>query len=148
MENFLEKIEKRNFSKRAIAIGISFILMIIASITTAIIAYSTGAGLPLGHGVFGHMGLRHSSFLQIASGGSSMIWLAVLSLMWTILGIFYWVTVIEWLYKTAKIHNLNTALWPLLGVFFNILAVFAIMIVINQPKKCTQAPPINNTTQF
>lgn len=147
MQNYLDKIEKRNYSKRVLVIAIIFILLAIASIATAVFAYFNGIRIPFEHGGFGHIGLGHGNSLLLSFSGYVNIWLVFLSLMWIIIGILYWITVIEWIYKIAKIYNLNTALWPLLGAFFNIVAVFAIMIIISQPKY-KQGFLINNTSNI
>ena len=41
----------------------------------------------------------------------------------------YWLTVAAWLYKAAVKAGMNCALWSLLGLAFNFLAVFAFIIV-------------------
>lgn len=48
---------------------------------------------------------------------------------------FYWITVAEWLYKTAVLQGLNRALWPMLGLVFNILVLPVLLIVLCDPKR-------------
>ena len=66
-----------------------------------------------------------------ALGGIAVLWLA--------LGIYYWLLVIAWLYKSAVNEGMNKSLWPILGLFTNLLAVFAFLIVRDDPRraKCT-----------
>lgn len=52
-----------------------------------------------------------------------------------VLFVFYWLTVAEWLYKMATLHGLNRALWPMLGLLFNVLVIPALLIVICNPKR-------------
>lgn len=62
-----------------------------------------------------------------ALGGIAVLWLA--------LGIYYWLLVVAWLYKSALNENMNKSLWPILGLFTNLLAVFAFMIVRDNPAR-------------
>lgn len=58
--------------------------------------------------------------------------IAVLAIM---TGVFYWITFAEWLYKTAVLKGLNRALWPMLGLVFNILILPVLLIVLCDPKR-------------
>ena len=60
-------------------------------------------------------------------GGAAVLWLA--------LGIYYWLLVVAWLYKSAVNEGMNKSLWPILGLFTNLLAVFAFMIVRDRPAR-------------
>ena len=51
------------------------------------------------------------------------------------LGVFYWITLAEWLFRMAVLHGLNRALWPILGMFFNLFAALALLIVLYDPKR-------------
>ena len=62
-----------------------------------------------------------------ALGGIAVLWLA--------LGIYYWLLVTAWLYKSAVNENMNKSLWPILGLFTNLLAVFAFLIVRDNPRR-------------
>lgn len=66
--------------------------------------------------------------------GTKLAFAAVFMLAF-LLGVFYWITVVEWLYKMAVIHGLNRALWPILGCIFNILVIPVLLIVICDPKR-------------
>ena len=58
-----------------------------------------------------------------------------LILLWLALGAVYWLLVVAWLYKSALTEGMNKSLWPILGLFFNLFAVFAFLIVRDQPKR-------------
>ena len=63
----------------------------------------------------------------VALGGIAVLWLA--------LGIYYWLLVVAWLYKSAVNGGMNKSLWPILGLFTNLLAVFAFLIVRDNPRR-------------
>ena len=58
-----------------------------------------------------------------------------LILLWLVLGAVYWLLVVAWLYKNAVTEGMNKSLWPILGLFFNLFAVFTFLIVRDQPKR-------------
>ena len=62
-------------------------------------------------------------------GGLVLIWL-----MW------YWASVMGWLYQSADRENMNRPLWTILGGFFNFLAVFAFLIVRGRPDRARTRP--------
>ena len=62
-----------------------------------------------------------------AIGGIAVLWLA--------LGIYYWLLIAAWLYKSAVSEGMNKSLWPILGLFANLLAVFAFLIVRDDPRR-------------
>jgi len=62
-------------------------------------------------------------------GGLVLIWL-----MW------YWASVMGWLYQSADRENMNRPLWTILGGFFNFLAVFAFLIVRDRPGRGRPRP--------
>jgi len=49
--------------------------------------------------------------------------------------IFYWLTVVAWLYKSAAVAGMNLSLWAILGTFLNIFAVLAFWIVRDRPAR-------------
>ncbi len=59
-----------------------------------------------------------------------------IGVLWAVLILFYWFDVAAWLYKSAVSEGMNRSLWPILGLFFNFLAVFAFMIVRDRPARC------------
>ena len=62
-----------------------------------------------------------------ALGGLAVLWLA--------LGLYYWLLVAAWLYKSAVNEGMNKSLWPILGLFTNLLAVLAFLIVRDNPRR-------------
>ena len=56
-----------------------------------------------------------------------------LIVLWLALGAVYWLLVMAWLYKNAVCEGMNKSLWWILGLFFNIFAVFAFLIVRDRP---------------
>ncbi len=58
-----------------------------------------------------------------------------IGVLWAVLILFYWFDVAAWLYKSAVSEGMNRSLWPILGLFFNFLAVFAFMIVRDRPAR-------------
>lgn len=66
---------------------------------------------------------------------------AAVALLALLLGIFYWITVAEWLYKTAVLHGLNRALWPMLGLIGNLLVIPVLLIVLCDPKRAGKQVP-------
>ncbi len=60
-------------------------------------------------------------------GGAALLWLT--------LGVYYWLLVVAWLYKSAVCEGMNRSLWPILGLFANLAAVFAFCIVRDDPRR-------------
>lgn len=48
----------------------------------------------------------------------------------------YWLMIAAWLYKAAAQAGMNRALWPILGLFGNLLAVLAFLIVRGRLAHC------------
>jgi hypothetical protein len=49
------------------------------------------------------------------------------------LAAWYWITVMQWLYKMAFFEGMNPALWMTLAGFFNVFAVIAFFIARGKP---------------
>lgn len=64
-------------------------------------------------------------------GGLAVLWLA--------LGIYDWLLVAAWLYKSAVNEGMNRSLWPILGLFINLLAVLLFLIVRDDPRRAKAA---------
>ena len=45
------------------------------------------------------------------------------------LDVYYWLLVVAWFYKSAVNEGMNKSLWPILGLFTNLLAVLLFLIV-------------------
>ena len=58
-----------------------------------------------------------------------------LGALWLVIIAIYWLLVMAWLYKSAICEGMNKSLWPILGLFFNIFAVFAFLIVRDRPSR-------------
>lgn len=50
----------------------------------------------------------------------------------------YWLLVAAWLYKASAQAGMNRALWPILGLAGNLLAVAAFLIVRGRLSRCTK----------
>ena len=62
-----------------------------------------------------------------------------LGIAWLALGVYYWLLAVAWLYKNAVCEGMNKSLWPILGLFANLLAVFAFLIVRDNPRRVKAA---------
>lgn len=58
-----------------------------------------------------------------------------LAVLWLVLLVYYWLLVMAWLYKNAVNEGMNRSLWPILGLFTNLLAVLAFLIVRDDPRR-------------
>ena len=58
-----------------------------------------------------------------------------LAVLWLVLLVYYWLLVMAWLYKNALSEGMNQSLWPILGLFTNLLAVLAFLIVRDDPRR-------------
>lgn len=58
-----------------------------------------------------------------------------LGVIWVVLVLFYWFSVVEWLYKNSVVEGMNKSLWPILGLFLNFIAVFAFLIARDRPSR-------------
>ena len=70
----------------------------------------------------------------VVIGGLGVLWLALL--------VWYWATVMGWLYKSAVWENMNRSLWMILGGFFNVFAVLAFLIVRDRPGRKSDSEPV------
>lgn len=62
-----------------------------------------------------------------------------LGVIWVVLVLAYWFNVVAWLYKNAVNEGMNKSLWPILGLFFNFIAVFAFLIARDRPSRLQTA---------
>ena len=58
-----------------------------------------------------------------------------IAVLWLVLLVYYWLLVMAWLYKNALSEGMNQSLWPILGLFTNLLAVLAFLIVRDDPRR-------------
>lgn len=61
--------------------------------------------------------------------------IAAAIVLWAALIAAYWLCVVAWLYKSAVNEGMNKSLWPVLGLFLNIFAVFAFCIIRDRSQK-------------
>ncbi|MGM9671034.1 MAG: hypothetical protein ACI3XD_05610 [Oscillospiraceae bacterium] len=66
---------------------------------------------------------------------ANIVCYCVLGALWVMLLLCYWLEVAGWLYKSAAEANMHPSLWPILGLFFNVFAVFAFLIVRDWPSR-------------
>ena len=77
-----------------------------------------------------------SALRQLTPVGTGVkVAFAAVALLFFLLGVCYWITVMEWMYKAAVLYGLNRALWSMLGGVFNFLALLVLLVVINDPKR-------------
>ena len=58
-----------------------------------------------------------------------------IAVLWLVLLVYYWLLVMAWLYKNALSEGMSQSLWPILGLFTNLLAVLAFLIVRDDPRR-------------
>lgn len=68
-------------------------------------------------------------------GIAAKIILPLLALALIAVAVLFRVTEAEWLWRAAVTHRLNRALWPMLGALLGVLAVLALLVVVNDPKR-------------
>ena len=153
MKKFARTLVQRNYKKRFISIVIAGLLLAAVSVTALALTMREqlsalrgvleleDAEEPAGSAESEKDGIEHrikAALRAIPHPGRAAKLAVLLSfLAFAVLGVIYWVSVAEWLYKEAVIHGLNRALWPMLGCIFNLLAVMALLVVINEPSRVT-----------
>lgn len=158
MKQFAEKLIKRSYKKRmlAILIAAATLLAVIAVLIPATLhrqisefralekaQESEEASASVGENGEPNQEKKHSREQELKAvlkqltpvGRGIKIAFAAVALLAFLLGAFYWITVAEWLYKAAVLQGLNRALWPILGLMFNIFAIPALLIVLCDPKR-------------
>ena len=58
-----------------------------------------------------------------------------IAVLWLVLLVYYWLLVMAWLYNNALSEGMNQSLWPILGLFTNLLAVLAFLIIRDDPRR-------------
>lgn len=137
-----KRIMERNFAK-------VFKTLIILAVILAVL---TAAAVPLSlsQQISDIAGCRQQELLDGAHDGddeyeyesritplSAASWAVIgcLGVLWAVLALIYWLEVPAWLYKSAVNEGMNRSLWPILGLFFNIFAVFAFLIARDRPSR-------------
>lgn len=159
MKAFAEKIIARDFTKRFIFIAIAAVAMLIVSVASVAMLchtqiseaiqleknYDEQEKLPrdtqtedIKDNEHEHGNEREEpEFFDMVTPLPvvSIVILCVIAALYAALAVFYWISIVEWLYKAAVKNGLNHALWPILGAVFNIFAILALLIVVNDPKR-------------
>lgn len=160
MNNFAKKLIKRKYSKRMVAILLAGVVLLTAvAVLIPVTLHKQIAELralkaeqerteETGTDDFDHLESNKeenhddrerkikAALRQITPiGRGTKIAFAVIAFLSFILFAFYWLSVAEWLYKMAVLHGLNRALWPMLGLLFNILIIPVLLIVLCDPKR-------------
>lgn len=163
MKQIAEKLVRRNYRKRILSILIAAgVLLVAVGILIPVTLHrqiaefraledareqqektDTAAGADAGQTEQKHDGReqRIKAMLRQLTpvGKGTKAAFAAVALLAFLLGVFYWITVAEWLYKAAVMHGLNRALWPMLGLVFNLLALPLLLIALCDPKRVQSA---------
>lgn len=153
MKTLSEKLIGRNYKKRFIVIIITAAALLLVSVgaVAALTHTQISEAISLEKEYEQQEKLTEGSGAEREEGGkreeagfegkitplptASIVVLCALAAIWVVLALFYWVSVMEWLYKMAAKNGLNRALWPILGGVANIIAVLAMLIIVNDPKR-------------
>ena len=87
-----------------------------------------------GHGEHADRQELWKSQITLLSAANYAI-LGGIAVLWLVLLVYYWLLVMAWLYKNAVNEGMNRSLWPILGLFTNLLAVLAFLIVRDDPRR-------------
>ena len=157
MKRFGEKLIARNYKKRIVAVLIAAAVLL--AVTAVLVPVTLGTQID----ELRTLEKTHESQSETAPGvtetgkehkhddkeheikailrqltpvaAGAKIAFAAVALLALLVGAFYWITVAEWLYKTAVVNGLNRALWPMLGLVFNVLVIPVLLIVLCDPKR-------------
>lgn len=66
-------------------------------------------------------------FTKPSVGAEIVFW--VYAVLCALLALAYWLLIMAWLYQAAAKASMNRTLWTILGLFFNLVAVIAFLIV-------------------
>ena len=159
MKQIAQKLVERKYSKRIVAILLAAgILLAAAAILIPVTLHKqiaefraleetreeekqsdAPAALPVGQGEHKKDDREHELKAMLRQltpiGKGTRIAFAVLAVLAFLLFAFYWITVTEWLYKMAVLHGLNRALWPMLGLLFNVLVLPVLLVVLCDPRR-------------
>ena len=166
MKQFAEKLVRRNYRKRILSILIAAVVLLVAvgilipvTLRRQIAEFraledareqqeetdaaDAAAGTAEGQTERKHDGKEQKLKAMLRQltpvGKGTKAAFAAVALLAFLLGVFYWITVAEWLYKVAVTHGLNRALWPMLGLVFNLLTLPLLLIVLCDPKRVQSA---------
>jgi len=80
-------------------------------------------------------GFLHSAQITEPSTGAKIV-LGVYGLLCLLIGVFYWLLIAAWLYQAAEKCAMNGLLWAVLGIFFNLAAVLAFVLLRSRKAIC------------
>ena len=148
MKRFSEKLVSRNYAKRFLALVLAAVILLAGTAELIPVALRKQISeLKTMEDSFekpeensGHRDDKEhrikSALRQLTPVGTGVkVAFAAVVLLFFLLGVCYWITVMEWMYKAAVLHGLNRALWSMLGGVFNFLALLVLLVVINDPKR-------------
>lgn len=72
----------------------------------------------------------------------------VYAVLCALLALAYWLLIMAWLYKAAAKASMNRTLWTILGLFFNLLAVIAFLIVRSLQAVCPGCGAYQKAAEF
>lgn len=154
MKRFSEKLVSRNYAKRFLALVLAAVILLAGTAVLIPVALRKQISeLKTMEDSFekqeeqvspkenpGHRDDKEhrikSALRQLTPVGTGVkVAFAAVVLLFFLLGVCYWITVMEWMYKAAVLYGLNRALWSMLGGVFNFLALLVLLVVINAPKR-------------
>lgn len=147
MKKIAEKVLKRNYKKRFVSVLIAALLLTAVSVT--VLVTTMRAQLAELRGILEAYDSEEESVkdgdaeheIKAAlravprPGRAAKAAAALSAAAFLLLWLFFRVSIAEWLYKEAVIRRLNRALWPMLGGAVGVLAIPALLVVINDPKR-------------
>lgn len=74
--------------------------------------------------------------------------LGVYGLLCLLIGVSYWLLITTWLYQAAEKCSMNGLLWAVLGIFFNLAAVLAFILLRSRKAICLNCGQRQNTAEY
>lgn len=96
---------------------------------------------------FEHGDFFDSAQITEPSIGAKIV-LGVYGLLCLLLGISYWLLITAWLYQAAEKCSMNGLLWAVLGIFFNLAAVLAFLLLRSRKATCPRCGQRQNTAEY
>lgn len=95
----------------------------------------------------GHADFFNSAQITEPSVGAKIV-LGVYALLCLLIGISYWLLIAAWLYQSAEKCAMNGFLWAVLGIFFNLAAVLAFLLLRSRKTACPRCGQRQNTAEY
>jgi len=96
---------------------------------------------------FEHGAFFDSAQITEPSIGAKIL-LGVYSLLCLLIGISYWLLIPAWLYQAAERSSMNGLFWAVLGIFFNLAAVLAFLLLRSRKAICPKCGLRQNTAEY